>query len=149
MSNIVVVAAELEPGRAGPVLVGKQKGSESKYFFLLVGVSKALAECDRAWIFRPALPSTLSSNDTCRECGHGNSVLDADRDDLAPAVLTGGDLLGEEVVEQQVGQLRVGRERRLDLAQKHTADDAAAPPHQGNGYTQQLHTITSQHNVNF
>src|SRR5436190_12829931 len=66
------------------------------------------------------------------EGGHGDAALHRGGDDRAPAFLATLDLAAEIVVEQQVHQFGIVVERLLDLAEEAAANDAAAPPHEGN-----------------
>lgn len=65
------------------------------------------------------------------EGGRGNTPLGAVGDGVAPALLGVVDGLVEEVVEEQVLEVRVLAEGVGDVLEEDGADDAAAAPHEG------------------
>ena len=77
----------------------------------------------------------------CGHAGSGNSVLHRHAKHVAPALLSLGEFAGEVGIEQDVGDGGVLVERLLDLAEEHAADDAAAPPHQGDAAVVQVPSV--------
>ena len=61
---------------------------------------------------------------------HRNAPEGALADDVSPAVLGVVDGLVEEVIEEQIFQVRVFPVCRGDVLQEHGPDDAAATPHE-------------------
>lgn len=66
------------------------------------------------------------------EGGRGDTPKGSLGDDISPAILCVVDGLVEEVVKEQVLEVRVRAVRLGDVLQEHGADDAATSPHEGN-----------------
>mmetsp|Transcript_676 Transcript_676/g.1145 ORF Transcript_676/g.1145 Transcript_676/m.1145 type:complete len:205 (+) Transcript_676:503-1117(+) len=70
----------------------------------------------------------------CAKCGHRRTLEHRSGYRISPPVLCIGNGSLEEVVEKQVGQLRVLRKRVTDISQKSASDDTATSPHERNGW---------------
>jgi hypothetical protein len=100
----------------------------------LVGVCAKVVALGLEEVGREALRAVaVIERQRSAKCGDWDAEEGCLRDNDAPRVLAALDGLGKEVVEEQVGQLRVLLEGIADVAQEAAADDAAATSHEGNG----------------
>src|SRR5262249_36105094 len=97
----------------------------------LVGVSAEEVALRLQQIRRQTLGAvSVEERERRREGGRRHAVLDGLDDGAPPRGLIFIQSPAEEIVEQQIGQLRILVEGLFDLAEKAATDDAAAAPHQ-------------------